>query len=346
VTHRPRPGRPVRNARPVRRALVGLLALGALAVAWPGGAFGTSSPSEQAQQLLERTRQAAATHDFSGLVTVTWRDGATLRKAQVEVTDAGGVVEARVNGDVVYDSGARTYVKDGNRWTGIAVDPAAGETPSAATHWKLTTSPGPEVAGRSTTQVVASRRDGTVAQRTAVDDATGLLLQREVLTKNGKVERALVFTELDLGATTTDVTAPAGLHAAQSSTITTVPDGYVAPSTLGDATLVTRAKQSDGVLLWYSDGLFSTSVFEQRGTLDWTALPDGGTDTSMRGTTMRRYSEPSGTVLVWERDGVVYTCVSDAPADVFDASVTALTAPERSSLERIADFVLGPFGWN
>jgi len=66
----------------------------------------------------------------------------------------------------------------------------------------------------------------------------------------------------------------------------------------------------------------------------------------MRGTTMRRYSEPSGTVLVWERDGVVYTCVSDAPTDVFDASVTALTAPERSSLERIADFVLGPFGWN
>jgi hypothetical protein len=51
-------------------------------------------------------------------------------------------------------------------------------------------------------------------------------------------------------------------------------------------------------------------------------------------------------VLVWERDGVVYTCVSDAPADVFDASVTALAAPERSALERVADFVLGPFGWN
>jgi hypothetical protein len=326
--------------------LVGLAALGALAVAWPGGAFGTSSPSEQAQQLLERTRQAAATHDFSGLVTVTWRDGATLRKAQVEVTDDGGVVEARVNGDVVYDSGARTYVKDGNRWTGIAVDPTDGETPSAAAHWKLTTRPGPEIAGHTTTQVVASRRDGTVAQRTAVDDDTGLLLQREVLAKNGTVERALVFTELELGATTTHVTAPSGLHAERSSTIATVPDGYVAPSTLGNATLVTRAKQSDGVLLWYSDGLFSTSVLEQRGTLDWAALPDGGTDTSMRGTTMHRYSEPSGTVSVWERDGVVYTCVSDAPADVFDASLTALTAPERSSLERVADFVLGPFGWN
>jgi hypothetical protein len=66
----------------------------------------------------------------------------------------------------------------------------------------------------------------------------------------------------------------------------------------------------------------------------------------LHGTRAQRWSEPSGTVLVWERDGVVYTCVSDAPADVFDASVAALTGSDRSALQRAADFVLGPFGWN
>jgi len=337
----------VRPVKPGRRLLVAAVALGALALVWPAGAFGTSSPSEQAQQLLQRTRQAAASHDFSGTATVTWRDGAAVRTAQVRVTDSDGSVEARVGNDVVYDSGDRTYVKDGSRWTSIAVDPSAdGEVPGVGANWKLTTRTGPQVAGRSTTEVVATRRDGTVAQRVAVDDDTGLLLERQVLARDGTVERSLAFTALDLGATTTEVTAPDGLRAGRSSTITTVPSGYVAPSTLGAAVLVSRAKQPDGVLLWYSDGLFSTSLFEQRGTLDWTGLPAGGTDTTVRGTAMRRWSEPSGTVLVWERDGVVFTCVSDAPTDVIDAAVKSLSAPQRSALERVADFVLGPFGWN
>ena len=51
-------------------------------------------------------------------------------------------------------------------------------------------------------------------------------------------------------------------------------------------------------------------------------------------------------MVVWERDGIVYTCVSDAPGDVFDAAVAELTDSDRSALERAVDFVLGPFGWN
>jgi sigma-E factor negative regulatory protein RseB len=348
VTRAPLP-RPRRSParRPVARpALATLVALSALAVAWPSGAFGSSSSSEQAQQLVERTHQAAASHDFSGVATVTWTDNGRTRRVQVDVTDSSGTVEARAGGSVVYDSGARTYLKDGNRWTSVVVDPTGGDLPDPASHWRLSARAGAEVAGRPTTEVVASRRDGTVAQRIFVDDATGLLLRRDVLDRGGAIERSLVFTDVEVGPATTEVTAPAGLRAERSSTIATVPDGYRAPSALGGSALVTRAKHPDGVLLYYSDGLFSTSVFEQRGSLDWSALPDGGTTTEVRGTTARRYSEPSATVLVWERDGVVYTCVSDAPADVFTASVGDLTGPGRNAIERAADFVLGPFGWS
>jgi hypothetical protein len=326
--------------------LLAFAALGALAVAWPVGAFGTSSPSEKAQQLLTRMRQAAMTHDFTGVATLTWRDGASVRNEQVDVTDAAGAVEARVNGNVVYDSGDRTYVKDDGRWTGIAVDPGLRDVPSPGANWKLTTRTGPEVAGRTTTEILATRGDGTVAQRIAVDDDTGLLLRRQVLGRDGAVERSMTFTELELGDTTTEVTAPASLRTEKSSTLEKVPDGYKAPGSLNGAALITRTKQPGGVLLWYSDGLFSTTVLEQRGSLDWAALPAGGTTSEVKGSTMRRWSEPSGTVLVWENDGVVYTCVSDAPSDVVDATVASLAASERSALERAADFVLGPFGWN
>jgi hypothetical protein len=51
-------------------------------------------------------------------------------------------------------------------------------------------------------------------------------------------------------------------------------------------------------------------------------------------------------VMVWERDGVVYTCVSDAPSDVFTKVVDGLAGAGRSTPESVVDFVLGPFGWS
>ena len=109
--------------------------------------------------------------------------------------------------------------------------------------------------------------------------------------------------------------------------------------------LVSRSQHTNGVQLVYSDGLFSVSVLEQRGELDWDAMPHGGTDTSVDGARARRYAEPMGDVIVWERDGVVFTGVSDAPGDVFDAMLTGL-APDPGIPERVVDFVLGPFGFD
>lgn len=333
-------------ARPLWALAAGVAVLGALALVWPGGAFGTSSPSETAAQLVERTRRAAQEHDFSGTTTVAWRDDGTLHRVEVDVTGDSGAIEARVGGNVVYDSGARTYVKDGSRWTGVALTADGDDAPAPAAHWRLRVREGKDVAGRATDQVVATRRDGTVAQRLSIDVGTGLLLAREVLGRDGRVERSLEFTAISIAPVGTGVTAPSGVPTERASSISRVPDGYEAPARLGAAEMVTRAKERDGVVFSYSDGLFSTTVFEQRGVLDWGSLPDGGTSSEVHGTTMARWSEPSGSVLVWERDGVVYTCVSDAPTDVFQAAIEDLTGSGRSALQRAADFVLGPFGWN
>jgi hypothetical protein len=154
------------------------------------------------------------------------------------------------------------------------------------------------------------------------------------------------FLTLDVGAPVTRVTAPRGVRSGAAEKLTSVPDGYHAPQSLDGYELVTRSRHPDGVLLFYSDGLFTTSVFEQKGELDWSALPGGGVDTRVADTRSREYREPSGDVLVWERDGVVYTCVSDAPSDVVTNMADDLAAAERSAPESMVDFVLGPFGWN
>ena len=122
--------------------------------------------------------------------------------------------------------------------------------------------------------------------------------------------------------------------------LTSTPNGYRAPESPAGFELVTRSRHPDGVLLFYSDGMFTASVFEQQGELDWEALPSGGADTRTR-----TYREASGDVAVWQRNGLVYTCVTDAPSDVFDRMVGAIASDARSTPQSVVDFVLGPFGW-
>ena len=131
-----------------------------------------------------------------------------------------------------------------------------------------------------------------------------------------------------------------------AAALSSTPDGYRAPHSLDGYELVTRSRHPGGVLLFYSDGVFTASVLEQQGDLDWGALPAGGSESTVADTRGRMYHEPSGTVAVWERNGVVYTCVSDSPSDVFTGMVDDLVGGGRSTIQSAVDFVLGPFGWH
>ena len=106
-----------------------------------------------------------------------------------------------------------------------------------------------------------------------------------------------------------------------------------------------RSRKGDGVSLVYTDGMFTLTVLEQSGELDWSALPANGASTDVEGARARRYAEPLGDVVVWQRDGVVFTCVSDAPRDSYVAAMSSLS-PGPGVVERAVDFVLGPFGFD
>jgi sigma-E factor negative regulatory protein RseB len=307
---------------------------------------GSQSDARHAASLLRETRRAPARYDFAGYAVVTWSTPKGVERARVRVTDTAGAIEiTSADGNTVIDEGRRTYLRDHLGWTGVVVEPTTDALPDPGREWKLATAGARTVAGRPATLVVASRRDGRPAQQIAVDDSTGLLLAREILGPEGDVERSLRFSTVEIGAPAAEVAPPGGVRSRAARPLASTPDGYRAPQSSAGFDLLTRSRHPDGVLFFYSDGLFTASVFEQRGDLDWSALPGGGRDTHLADARTRTYREPSGDVAVWASDGIVYTCVTDAPSDRFEQMVSALSTGERSTVQAVVDFVLGPFGW-
>ena len=123
---------------------------------------------------------------------------------------------------------------------------------------------------------------------------------------------------------------------------------FRAPGAAGDRfQLVGRYHEAHDTLhLFYSDGLFSVSVFEQKGDLDPTGLPAGAEPRTVDGRDVRQYRTPGGVVIVWQSDDVVYTTVSDAPVDQIDHVLADFgPSPSPNALDRVTNFVLGPFSW-
>jgi negative regulator of sigma E activity len=302
-------------------------------------------------QLVEQMREASSDWSFGGTVELTWRDAHDETKthhATVDVTATYGTVEVAAGSHRIVDDVGTTYVLGDEGWSTVLMAPVSRALPAADHAWKLTTRPGPEIAGRPTTTVVAARDGRSPAQRLFIDRETHLLLGREVRDAEGRVDRSLRFTSFAVegGPVASNPAAAAGGSGA--ATLKQVPDGYRAPSsTDGGYELIAKAKGSDGgVLLSYSDGIFTISVSERTGDLDWDALAKGGTSTTVAGHAARTYSEPGGEVIVWQGDGVVFTCVSDAPTDVTATMIAGLSPSGRSAIEKAVDYVLGPFGWH
>jgi sigma-E factor negative regulatory protein RseB len=311
------------------------------------GAFrdaGADATSAEAAQLVERMHEAPSSLQFSGVVRVTWRARGAPNDLTVAVTGDRGSIEVSSGKARVFDRGSRTYYKSEVGWSSALVEPAPHNVPAPDHQWDLGVRDGPEIVGRATQLVVAKRTNGRPAQRLYLDADTGLLLRRDVLDATGRVERSLEFLDLTVAADPA-LQEPSGVQTRRATPIADVPDGYEAPRAPSGYVLVARSRHEGGVELLYSDGLFSVTVFEQRGDLDWDGLPHGGVASEIGGNRARRYSEPNVDVLVWERDGIVFTAASDAPSDVIDAMIAEFS-PTRSTAEKIADFVLGPFGWS
>ena len=191
------------------------------------------------------------------------------------------------------------------------------------------------VLGRPVT-VIAASRDGFLDARFWVDDATGLLVRREVY-DGATLVRSTGFTSLRvsrdgfLAHLPPELEAPTATKLAMTSVAVLNDEGWTYPADLSGRFALTGLEHletaGDVTRASYSDGLSTASVFEQQGLLDPAAVADLTATSVGGGDVYVGYGLP--TVAVWECDGTVYTVVTDAPPDVADEVIASLPHQRR-----------------
>jgi anti-sigma factor RsiW len=120
---------------------------------------------------------------------------------------------------------------------------------------------------------------------------------------------------------------------------------YRGPKRAGnDFELVAMRRNADAAELAYSNGSDTVTILEQRGHVDWDAMPSGDA-TKVAGKSARHYELHGNDMWVFERGGVVYTCMGSASRPAMLALAADVSAPAQSRWERAVDVAVGPFGW-
>lgn len=317
-----------------------------------------NAEADGAEAALDRARTAIVREDFSGLVQIEWLSDGKWETARVPVSGTGGTVQVGEGTRKAEGRGNERWIAGVSGWQAGWDEPVSdAAVPKPSKHWDLTLTKGPDIAGR-VTDVVTARdpKSDTARLKVYVDRNTGVMLRREVLNHQGKAVRSVGFVEVKkLGGTRAarpaDPKTKGKAKDKAPEKVATLPGGYDAPRKVANTyVLAGRYLRDAGVVqLYYSDGLFGVSLFEQRGDLNWNGLPRGGGTVAIDGARGRGYEVAGGTVLVWEHDGVTYTVVSDAtPRDLrtFAAAFDAGTDDDGGVIHDVTSFVLGPFGWD
>ncbi len=325
------------NLAPVLGAVTALTLCTAPAPGLGGpGLHGTSEPG--AVRLLERAAEAARVNAYRGVQFVAVWTGRSPRSLVVDLEHRPGTgTVVRLYGGQG-PPGGTLFAPEAEADPRVPGSWAASATPAVdllARHYRLVLGGTGPVAGRLARVVEVRRHDGTVAARLWIDQSSTLVLRREIFDGAGAAIRTSAFVDLRLldqagaypahlpptvpGETGTRVTGLAALRGA----------GWHCPPTLGTALTLFDARQLSGdqgpaVHLAYTDGLFTLSLFQQKGRLDAARLAEQGfVRRSLAGVRVHVREGPQR-VVVWSAGGTVYTVITDAPEDMVRAAVAAL----------------------
>lgn len=195
------------------------------------------------------------------------------------------------------------------------------------------------------------RSDGGLRERLWVDDESGLVLRRESFEGDDRRLRMVAFLSLDLrpGRGRTAPRAARGGDGSlerRSHSISVIEEGalsalrragWTVPTTLPggyEPVGVYAVDDSEGQPLQvvYGDGLYTVSLFQQRGQPDWDSLPEGAQRAEDLG--WHAYEWPGAVPqrLVWEASGTTFSLVGDAPPQEFVAIAESLPRPAATTL--------------
>lgn len=324
-----------------------------------------------AEALVTLAAEAASTVGYAGTLSVTVVGAAGREDAVLHVVHGDGthlVIEAPdppgpASGSVLVQSGASrsvTRVPAGPVSRGqarLAGFESPDDLPRLFTKYRVVGEGGSRVLDRDATTVRLERRaGGQLAERWAVDRATGLILARESYDAGGKVERSIAFTELRAPYTPTaaELREPAGRAAARTTQrwyngaeAATLAAGLGLPATLREgyrpeSATSFKAGGATVVQFSYTDGLQDLSLFIQPGALPTGSLPPAAHPLRLRRVEGWQWDGfPRG--AAWQDGQRTLSLVGSAPSDEFARIAAALPqAPLRRSVpERLGHLI----GW-
>ncbi|MGH3354566.1 MAG: sigma-E factor regulatory protein RseB domain-containing protein, partial [Nocardioidaceae bacterium] len=292
---------------------------------------GSGDDDAYAIDLLRRSASAMRTTSYSGtrMVSAWGSDGATTVLVDVEHV-AGQGTRLTMRGGGIPRSTA-TFLASGEAGTARHGELSLGALDMLTETYAVTLADADSVAGRSST-VVEVGRGGTIAARLWVDDRTGLLLRREVFDSNGRLSRESTFIDVHIDSSGFMAHLPPVAPEPGATVVGSRRDienaGWDCPSQAGTLRLVgiERLEESGAVHMVYSDGLTRMSVFEQQGSLDQGSV--AGFERLQVDSQVVHVREGMPTYAVWQRDGIVFTAVTDGPLDTVAGVVRA--APEHA----------------
>jgi hypothetical protein len=294
------------------KALVGAAALAVIVSGASAGPVAADS-----ETVLDQARRAAQASSFNGVVEIVWRDGTVIRRQQLSVHAAGGVLSFGGLNPIMALDQARIVRKKG-AWD--VLWPAAFgrlRRPDSGEKYEQRVSVGPTMLGYDTF-VIDIRRGDRVREHLYVERSRGLLLRREQFDDQGRIQRSVGFQELTILTGTPALARPVSIptKALQSVSGGELRAPYSAPAVLGDGYQRTGVFRQGGVVqVVYSDGIYDLSVFEQRGRLASKAAPPGGSPVRIGAAKGWHYTWPGGQMILWQGGRMVYTVVADAPYD-------------------------------
>jgi hypothetical protein len=202
------------------------------------------------------------------------------------------------------------------------------------------------VLDRPTLRLEITRRDdGRRREAFEIDETTGLVLRRD--SYDGDVQlRMATYSRLELHTDADPTPAPMSALAGpalewRGSDVMPVnrtrldalrTAGWTVPGELPDgyrSTGVYAVSGAGGQRLQqvFDDGLYSASLFQQRGRPAWDALPAGAQPVPGLGERAAEWPGATPSRIVWEAAGRTYALVGDAPPAELRALAAAVPAP-------------------
>jgi len=264
-------------------------------------------------EVLRRAQTASATVAFFGTVIIRWLDGDGIERGEsMQVRGKGSELEL--------SSGVK---QPSLTWSG-GVDPTR-TAPDPTAKYEVRAERGPLVLGRPTTRVVL-HLDDRITEQADVDDASGLLLRRQVYDERGWAVRVVEFTSLEDVRTVGIGPARSGRWRAPQ--VRDVPHPFRVPDQLAAGySRLGAYNRGSAVQVLYGDGVRTLSVFTQLGNADPAALPAGGERLPIGRTLGRRWTWAGGQVVTWSQRGTTTTVVGDGPPAEVLAAARSLPEP-------------------